>query len=172
LRALVEDPNPPINIGYRSAKETPALAISERVTAGALSAWWRAAFSEIRDVMQSRALDAAGPAGALFSTELFSHEDGEVIAFVPLRQRASTEGRVQSLVIPATELAIAVHEGAHADVDRTYAALGTHVAEHELGIDGRIREYYLVDRFHTPDSTRWRTEIGWPIFAARTHSRG
>src|SRR5882724_2710165 len=167
LRALIEHPTSPISIEHRSVEETPALAVSERVSAGDLHAWWFAAFSEIRGVMQSRALDPAGPAGALCSTELFSQEDGVVVAFVPLRRRASPAGRVQPLVIPATELAIAVHEGAHADVDRTYGALGTHVAEHELGIDGRIREYYLVDRFHTPDSTRWRTEIGWPIFQAR-----
>jgi hypothetical protein len=51
-------------------------------------------------------------------------------------------------------------------VDRTYGALGTHVAEHEVGVDGPVREYYLVDRFNTPDATLWCTEIAWPIFLA------
>jgi effector-binding domain-containing protein len=64
------------------------------------------------------------------------------------------------------ELAIAVHAGSHADVDRTYGALGTHVTEHELGVDGPVREHYLVDRFDTEDVPRWRTEICWPIFRA------
>jgi effector-binding domain-containing protein len=55
-------------------------------------------------------------------------------------------------------------------VDRTYGALGTHVAEHELGVDGPSREYYLIDRFNTLDETLWTTEIAWPIFgAAKQH---
>jgi hypothetical protein len=29
-----------------------------------------------------------------------------------------------------------------------------------------VREYYLVDRFNTPDATLWCTEIAWPIFRA------
>jgi hypothetical protein len=42
----------------------------------------------------------------------------------------------------------------------------TYVAEHEIGVDGPVREYYLVDGFNTPDATLWCTEIAWPIFRA------
>jgi hypothetical protein len=38
------------------------------------------------------------------------------------------------------------------------------VAEHAIGIEGPIREYYLVDRFSTDDEAEWRTQIGWPVF--------
>jgi hypothetical protein len=34
--------------------------------------------------------------------------------------------------------------------------------------DGPIREYYLVGQRDTPDTSRWRTEIGWPIFRTST----
>ncbi len=39
--------------------------------------------------------------------------------------------------------------------------------QHEIGIDGPVRESYLVDRFQTDAAAEWRTEIGWPIFQAR-----
>ena len=81
---------------------------------------------------------------------------------IPARFRAS--GRVEPVVIPAVELAVATHAGHHAEADRTYGALATHVAEHALGVDGPIREYYLVGQRDTTDTSRWRTEIGWPIF--------
>ena len=71
--------------------------------------------------------------------------------------------------MPAAELAIAVHHGAHTDIDRTYGALGTYVADHEVGVDDLVREYYVVDRFNTPDAASWRTEIAWPIFRAAKH---
>jgi effector-binding domain-containing protein len=67
-------------------------------------------------------------------------------------------------ILPAAELAITVHAGSHADVDRTYGALATYVAEHALGVDGPIREHYLIGRLDTDDVDAWRTEIAWPIF--------
>ena len=43
--------------------------------------------------------------------------------------------RARMLEIPPAELAIAVHRGTFADLDRTYAALGTYVAEREIGVE-------------------------------------
>jgi effector-binding domain-containing protein len=59
---------------------------------------------------------------------------------------------------------VALHHGAFADLDRTYGALGTYVAERELGVEGPIREYYLVAPWDTGDEAAHRTEVGWPIF--------
>ncbi|MCW2933000.1 MAG: transcriptional regulator, MerR family [Actinomycetia bacterium] len=77
----------------------------------------------------------------------------------PGHRAASTQ------VIPAAELAVIVHAGSHADVDRSYGALATYVASHALQVDGPVREYYLVGRSDTRDEAAWRTEIGWPIFS-------
>jgi effector-binding domain-containing protein len=57
-----------------------------------------------------------------------------------------------------------MHEGALADIDRTYAVLGTAVAERAIGVDGPIREYYPVSFTDTDDETRYRTEVCWPVF--------
>jgi hypothetical protein len=42
--------------------------------------------------------------------------------------------------------------------------LAGYVARHALAIEDPIRDYYLIGQHDTPDTTRWRTEIGWPIF--------
>ena len=61
--------------------------------------------------------------------------------------------------------AVAVHEGAMAELDKTYAALGTEVAERgAIGVDGPIREYYLVSPFDVEDESLHRTEVAWPVF--------
>lgn len=93
--------------------------------------------------------------------------------FVPVRSPASGcgaglleagrpgAGRVRLTEIAGTEAAVAVHDGPADDVDRTYGALGTAVAERAIGVDGPIREYY-------PDGLDaekpYRTEICWPVF--------
>ncbi|WP_409436762.1 GyrI-like domain-containing protein [Mycobacterium sp. SMC-14] len=90
-----------------------------------------------------------------------------MIAFRPVGA-ATARGRVHTLEIPAAELAVAVHRGAFGELDRTYAALGTHVAERELGVDGPIREHYLVSGYDTDDETAHRTEVCWPIFRTKS----
>ena len=68
-------------------------------------------------------------------------------------------------VIPAAELASVTHHGPVDEIDLAYGALAAHVARHELGVAGPIREYYTVADTDTPDSSAWRTEIGLPIFS-------
>lgn len=166
LRALLEQPETHIDVEHRAVGATTVLAIAERVALEGFAAWMIAAFSEIYSALDSLGLKTAGPSGGLYANDLFNHGEGEATLFVPVRERIRSVGRAHPLEIPAAELAITVHHGAHTDVDRTYAALGTHVTEYELGVDGPIREHYLVDRFNTPDSSLWCTEIGWPIFQA------
>jgi effector-binding domain-containing protein len=56
------------------------------------------------------------------------------------------------------------HHGSHATIDRSYAALGTHVARHEISVPGPIRETYLSGPGEVSDVDAWVTEIGWPVF--------
>ena len=58
-----------------------------------------------------------------------------------------------------------IHAGPFTDFDRTYAALGTHVAEHETTAPGPIREVYLIGPDHTDEPGDFRTEVCWPITA-------
>jgi effector-binding domain-containing protein len=72
-------------------------------------------------------------------------------------------GRVEPYTVPAADLAVTVHNGSHANVDQTYGALATYVAEHGLALAGPVRETYVVGPHDTADARRWRTEICWPI---------
>ena len=93
---------------------------------------------------------------------------GEIVAVVPVEPAAEPAGRIELLSLPRVEYAIAVHSGPVEDIDRTYAALGAVVAERAIGVQGPIREEYVVGAFETPDEQRHRTEIGWPVFQTAT----
>lgn len=95
--------------------------------------------------------------------ELFQLEAGEITAYIPVAGEVRPGGRAAMLDVPAAELAVAVHRGALADLDRTYGALGTYVARREIGADGPIRENYLVTEFDTDDESRHVTEVCWPV---------
>jgi len=95
---------------------------------------------------------------------LFADEVGEAVVFVPVADPLEPSGRVRIVELPPVELAFALHQGSLNGADRTYGALRKHVAERALGVEGPIREHYLVTSDDTADETQLRTEICWPVF--------
>ena len=176
LRALLEQPHrPAISVEYRSIPAARALAITEPVTMDEVGDWWTAAFDELHAALPpagsgdpgSAGLGRAGPDGALYPAEFFADDLGEVTAFVPVTGEFRLAGRVRLIEVPAAELAVTVHQGAFAELDQAYGALGTFVAEREIGVQGPIREHYLVSFCQTDDETQHRTEVCWPVFCTR-----
>jgi effector-binding domain-containing protein len=126
--------------------------------------WLDGALAELRSALGEAGSRRAGADAALYSSELLEDEFGEIVALIPVGGPARLSGRVEPLHVPLVEYAVAVHAGPVDDIDRTYAALGTVVAKRAIGVQGPIREDYLVGANETPDVTQHRTEIGWPVF--------
>ena len=164
LRSLLERPALPIVVEYRSVGSVPALAIAEQVSAADLDAWWEATFRELDAALAVAAVRPAGARAALYPAAFFELGVGQVVAHVPVAGPVRSAGRPEMLEIPAAELAVAVHQGTLADIDQTYGALGLHVAEREIGVNGPIREHYLVTEFDAASESDLRTEVCWPVF--------
>jgi DNA-binding transcriptional MerR regulator len=164
LRALLEGPTVRPAVEFRSIPATRALAIRATVSVAEAWAWGTGVFSEIYGRISQAGLTPAGPGGALFPAEFFEVEKAELTAFVPVPGGSVPGGgRAELVTIPGIEAAVMLHTGPAGDMDQTYGALGTAVAERAIGVDGPIREYYLVP-FTEPDPGRHRTEICWPVF--------
>jgi len=172
LRALLDGPVPRPRIEFRTIQAVTALAIAEIVTVAEVTEWGDDAMGELAAALGPSGLAQAGPFGALFPGEFFELERSEITVFVPVEQPfgaavqsagAATRpaGRVRLIEIAGIEAAVAVHDGPPEDIDRTYGALGTAVAERAIGVDGPIREYY-PDGFDP--AKPHRTEICWPVF--------
>ena len=167
LRALLEAPRAPITVDYRVVGATMAIAISEPVHAADLGTWWVNAFEELHRVLASSSAVRTGSDGALYSNAFFEDELGEVVAFIPVADPQTPAGRAQLIEIPGAELAVTVHRGAISDLDQTYGALGTLVAEQEIGVDGPIREYYVVSSSEAGGEPAHYTEVCWPVFRTK-----
>ena len=165
LRALLDPLTPDIPIEHRTIGATPAIGIQETVERDDALAWFQGAFGELHAIAAAQRLRITGPSGGIFSTALLQHDFGDASVFIPVEDTGRPVGRVTPLVVPAAELAIAMHRGPLSEIDRTYSALGTHTAVYEIGVDGPLREYYLTDPRDTSDN-EWVTEVGWPIFRA------
>jgi DNA-binding transcriptional MerR regulator len=150
LRLLLDEAGPArIAVSYRIEEPSVALAVRAEIEHDDMFRWLDEAFAELQAAVGER----DGVDGALFSGELMEEEFGEVVALVP--GRGESRGRVQALELPRVEYAVAVHAGPLEEVDRTYAALGSVVAERAIGVQGPLRENYLADE---------RIEVCWPVF--------
>lgn len=167
LRALLEHGPAAIAVEYRSVPHATAIAIGEQLAIGDVPTWLDAAFAELRSAVDALRLRRTGADGALFASELLEDEHGELVAFIPIADAGGATGgagRARARIIPATEYAIATHQGSFEDLDQTFGALGAAVAQRAIGVQGPIRENYLVSAFDTPDVTEHRTEVCWPVF--------
>jgi DNA-binding transcriptional MerR regulator len=168
LRGLLEGPALTKPVEYRHVAPCTALAVTSRLRVDEFEAWWGRAFAELRFELTDSGLMRTGPDGALYPGEFFELEEAEVTAYVPVTKGArgsrTARGGAELVEIPGAELAVMVHEGGYGDTDRTYGALGTAVTTRGLGVDGPIREHYLVGPLDggVPEA-EWRTEICWPV---------
>ena len=176
LRALLGGPTPRPVIEFRAIPAATALAVVEVVRWEDAVAWGTEVFAEMAQLLGRCGLTQSGPPGALFAADFFEQQKGEITAFLPVETSApglaapglagtglaglGPGSRVRLAEIPATEAAVAVHDGPPGDVDRTYGALGIAVAERAIGVEGLMREYY-PDGFSAGPH---RTEVCWPVF--------
>ena len=164
LRDLLASPSAVAQVSHRWVAETTVAAVTAVIAMGDLVPWYLGALGELHATLDALGVRASGPAGGTYAGELFADEHGEATVFIPTSAEIQRLGRVEPVIVPAAELAVIVHPGSLADVDRAYGALAAYVASHALQVDGPIREYYIVGRQDTSDENAWRTEICWPIF--------
>src|SRR3546814_10849560 len=155
-------PAGPREVSYRTLPATSALAIAASIRFDDTS-WIEAAFAAVHAVLDGHGAAAAGPDGALYSDAFFTEGEGEVVAFVPVGvdslavDLTDASGRVRAIQLPATRVAVMVHEGPFEDLDQTYGALGTVLADLAIGADGPIREIYVAEDL---------AEVCWPLRGA------
>jgi DNA-binding transcriptional MerR regulator/effector-binding domain-containing protein len=168
LRDLLARPSAVAPVSHRRVGATTAAAVTAIVDIGDLPPWYLGALGELHATLDARGVRPSGPAGGIYAGELFTDERGQATVFVPTTAEVRPLGRVEPVVVPAAELAVIVHPGSLADIDRAYGALAAHVSSQTLRVDGPVREYYLVGSRDTADESAWRTEICWPIFSTGT----
>lgn len=166
LRVLLDPAPTPIPVEFRSLPPTRVLGISQTIDLADLPHWYNSTLEELDQYVQSEPGLVIGSRGGLWSTDLFVHERGMGTLFYPLdgayAPTRPPAGRIHALALPAVDLAVAVHRGPDETMAQTYGALGAYVAQHEIGVDGPLRENYLVNA--SDGSTDVVTEVGWPIF--------
>jgi DNA-binding transcriptional MerR regulator/effector-binding domain-containing protein len=156
-----------IAVSFRTSTAQPALAIDGEVDMADAGPWLLSALRELTSEIGRLGVTVDGPPGTLFHPELFEEGRGRVTAFVPVRDREGDGIPLRSgewIELPAGDSAVMLHVGSHSDMDTTYGALGSYVAQRAIGVAGPIREDFLVSPLDTDRVGDLRTEVRWPVF--------
>ncbi|MFR9752691.1 MerR family transcriptional regulator [Nocardia sp. 004] len=163
LRSLLT-PRPPITVEYRTTPAFSAAGIRAVVAKDGISEWCHTTFSLLYTTLATAGIAPAGVGGATFADDFFEADAGEVVAFVPVADpNIVLPPQLSAIDMPEHRFAVAVHDGPFEDVDRTYGALGSYVAEYDVTVPAPIRELYLHGPGQSDDPTTYRTEVCWPI---------
>ncbi|MDQ0379907.1 MerR family transcriptional regulator [Amycolatopsis thermophila] len=161
LRQLLRPDVERLAVELRSVPSRTVAAVRGTVAREDVLTWYAEAMSELDAAVAGH--ECGGPPGGVYDNELFTTGRGTMVIYRPA-SGFSPGGRVIRHVLPATELAVAVHRGPHDDIDVTYGRLGAWVVEHALAVDGPVHETYVRGPRDDAAPETWRTEIGWPVF--------
>jgi DNA-binding transcriptional MerR regulator len=163
LRRILAEESAAFPVAYRDDPGMLTLAIRARVAGADVISWWMDAFRTLHRTVRVSGAERAGRDGALFPTEFFAEDVGELVAFVPV---AEVPERLPSGVVPydvpAARLAVTTFEGPPLDIDRAYGAVGRWVVEQAAASEGPVRERYLPTG-DEDDPLAHTTEVCWPV---------
>jgi DNA-binding transcriptional MerR regulator len=85
LRSLLETQTPmaPADLAHRSVTATSAAAITATIDVADVEAWYNGALGELYASLASQNIEVLGPAGGIFSNDVFTEHRGEATVFVP-----------------------------------------------------------------------------------------
>lgn len=119
------------------------------------------AFAEVQAALRRAGVAPVGPPFARYFE--YSPARVDLEAGFPVATPVSGDGRVMPGELPAGRIAQAWHAGGYDTVAETYSRLETWIREHGHALAGPPWEVYLTDPTSEPDSSRWMTQILWPI---------
>lgn len=159
-KAMTEDRKPAIfELIDRAAQLTAVIAIE--TTLDGIGPALGQAFAEVQAALGRAGVAPVGPPFARY----FEHSPARMAleAGFPVGAPVSGDERVKPGDLPAGQIVQTLHAGAHDTLAETYGRLETWIREHGHTPAGPPWDVYLTDPASEPDSSRWMTQILWPI---------
>jgi DNA-binding transcriptional MerR regulator/effector-binding domain-containing protein len=167
LRRMLAHEGAAFPVAYRDEPALQTLAVTGRVDGADVVGWWMDAFRLLHRTVRVSGAVRAGTDGALFPTEFFTEEAGELVVFVPVAKvPARLPTGIVAYGVPAARLAVTTFDGPPLDLDRAYGAVGRWVVEQATASEGPVRERYLPTGNPTDDEDdllAHTTEVCWPV---------
>jgi len=117
-------------------------------------------YQAVREALAKQGVDASG---SLFARWHDRGDNIDMEAGLMVPTPIQPDGEVKPSELPGGPAAIAIHAGPYEGLRATYDAVEAWLGRTERTASGGPWEIYLTDPSAEPDSTRWLTEIIYPL---------
>ncbi|MGI5127961.1 MerR family transcriptional regulator [Pseudonocardia sp. CA-107938] len=157
-------------VHVRAEPHQHTLAVRGQVDEATFAPFLDEAFTRLTAAARALGIEPIGPAAALYPAEIADDGADDVEAYLPIARPVAVRPASGVVIseVPAADVAVLVHAGSYDSLSDTYRRLGSWVANHAEPRPIHVREVYVVRDDQTPDPSRYRTEIHWPITARET----
>jgi effector-binding domain-containing protein len=88
----------------------------------------------------------------------------DVVVALPIQAKIESAGGFETGVLGAGSAAMISHFGNYKNLPATYQIINKWMEEQNYQIAGNSWEVYINDPGSEPDSTKWETQVYFPVF--------
>jgi effector-binding domain-containing protein len=147
-------------------KEQPMLSVREAADMPSIAEKMGRIFLETFTFMQKQGIVPSGPPFSYYH-DVFSEATSKGVFDMecgfPVSEPAEGEGHIKAGKLPGGKTLKAVHIGPYQTLSETYEAVMAWAKEMGIQLGDNMWEIYLTDPDKEKDSSKWVTEILWPI---------
>ena len=145
----------------RELRPEPILGIRATTTPAEISTVLAEVLPKVHSFAQQRGYELASPPLTIYHS--YTADKVELEGGVTLLRRGSGEGEIKAGMLPGGRAAVTVHEGPYEKLKEAYQALESWIPMQGMVAAGPPWEIYWTDPGQEPDSSKWKTEIYWPL---------
>jgi effector-binding domain-containing protein len=150
------------DIEERELSSTYIISVREKMKHAILGEKIGLAFKRIATYMRAQNMKEAGNPFTLWHGSNTSETDVEIA--VPVYAIIDPKGSIHSSELPAVHAFIVQYYGDYKKMPQVYEASHHYITEvKKKEIAGPIREIYITDPGHEPDTSKWLTELAFPV---------
>lgn len=150
-----------IEVVPTTVKTQPYLSIRETVTPENISERMSAIYGEIMAYISSCGLQCAGAPFAIYHS--WSEKSFEMEAGIPVAKPGKSKGRIVAGQISAGNVIMAKYYGGYAGTGKGHEKIDEYVKANNIKVTGAPWEVYITDPETEKDTTKWLTEIYYPV---------
>ena len=150
-----------LDFGTREIPAQTILGIRTTAKMSELSEIMGPLFGEVMGHIQRNGQHPAGMPFAIY----YGMDGGkvDVECGIPVASPIESEGRISAGELPSGMVATVTHMGPYEGLRETWAALTEWMSSQGLVPAGAPWEVYVTDPGAEPDSSKWRTDISFPV---------
>lgn len=156
---------PEIPIELIDVMEVSMLSVKDSISMDQIGPKMGEMYGEVIGVMQSNEMEMRSHPVCVY--HVWNQEGGYTVveAGIPILKDAKVKvsGNVMRSGIPPCKAAMAVHTGAYDNLDKTHWAIDEWIKESNMQVTGAPWEVYITDPETEPDTSKWVTEVYYPV---------